>query len=173
MNASSLARFLGKVKVSPDGCWLWTGARYANGYGLVSVSRRVNRRAHRVSFEHFVGPIPDGLQMDHLCLVRLCVNPDHLEAVTAAENNRRMQLVHGIGRYATHCKRGHEFTPDNTYRRARSMHRICRACDAERQRIARSQVRRPDVASPSATSDGRGEGSAARLPSPPFLGGAA
>lgn len=84
-------RFQAKVSPAGDGCWLWTGARFFNGYGQFrgggGGSARV--RAHRWSYEYHVGPIPEGLQLDHLCRIRHCVNPAHLEPVTQAENNRR------------------------------------------------------------------------------------
>ena len=80
-------RVLSKVARDANGCWLWTGA-LLDGYGIVKVGGGV-RRAHRVVFEFERGPIPDGLELDHLCRVRRCVNPDHLEPVTKAENIRR------------------------------------------------------------------------------------
>ena len=79
-------RFVAKT----DTCWLWTGAT-ASGYGLFWDERQV--RAHRWAYESEVGPIPEGLQLDHLCRVPLCVRPDHLEPVTGAENMRRMWLA--------------------------------------------------------------------------------
>jgi len=87
-------RFWSKVRLCPrDGCWLWTGAPNADGYGrfqrrlATGVYRMV--KAHRYAYELLVGPIPEGLTLDHLCLHRLCVRPSHLEPVTNAENVRR------------------------------------------------------------------------------------
>ena len=78
---------------------------------------------HRLSYEAFKGPIPEGMHIDHLCRVRNCYNPEHLEAVTQAENNRRMGLV------ITHCKRGHEYTEENTiHRKGNNGRRACRTC---------------------------------------------
>lgn len=81
-------RLMEKVRVDANGCWLWTASIRANGYGQF-VHQGSPRQAHRVSYECLVGPIPEGLHIDHLCFVRHCVNPAHLEPVTQAENNRR------------------------------------------------------------------------------------
>lgn len=114
-----------------SGCWLWDRKLTVYGYGVVERSRagkRVRRdMAHRVSYEAFVWPIPAGLDIDHLCRVRHCVNPTHLEVVT-----RQVNLLRGIGHTAknaakTECPRGHEYTPENTLR-SRSGSRECRKC---------------------------------------------
>lgn len=89
------AKFLQRREIMPDGCWLWTGAVHKTGYGLFNPGEGVVR-AHRWSYEHYRGPIPNGLHIDHLCRVRRCVNPDHLEAVTQAENNRRSFAARGL-----------------------------------------------------------------------------
>lgn len=112
-------------RVQENGCWDWVGAVHTNGYGLFWNNKKL-RRAHRVFYEMTRGPIPKGLVIDHLCRNKLCVNPDHLEAVTQKEN-----LSRGGGpipAYArrTHCHRGHALTPDNRYRSDPS--RRCRAC---------------------------------------------
>ena len=75
-----------------SGCWLWTGKPAKNGYGVISVNN-TDRYAHRLSYELHIGPIPDGLTIDHLCMVRLCVNPEHLEPVTRSENTRRELII--------------------------------------------------------------------------------
>lgn len=78
-----------KVEESPSGCWLWTGRISINGYGRVDLPHRRRMPAHRWTYEYVVGKIPEGLQLDHLCYVRRCVNPAHLEPVTNRENHRR------------------------------------------------------------------------------------
>lgn len=119
MKDAALTRFMAKVDKT-NSCWLWTGARMRK-YGKFKIASYKLVPAHRASYEHFIGPIPDGYEVDHLCYTPLCVNPGHLEAVTSAENKRRAAAR------KTHCKHGHEFTPENTYRGV-SGHRSCRAC---------------------------------------------
>ena len=94
-------RFVRKISVQPDGCWLWTGATNKSRkltYGNVGWKGNM-RRAHRVVYEILVSEIPQGLQLDHLCSVPLCVNPEHMEPVTAVENIQRSQ----VKRIKCHC----------------------------------------------------------------------
>ena len=131
-----LRRFELKIVKADDGCWLWAGARNADGYG-------VYRRgvAHRWAYERFVGPIPEGLEIDHLCRVRRCVNPAHMEPVTHVENVRRGDYSgNGLALVAyntgkTHCPQGHEYTPDNMVQSdlKRGVRR-CRVCSAAKSR---------------------------------------
>lgn len=134
LRPEQLERFWARVdKDGPGGCWLWTGHRTSGGYGGVALSGR-SLRAHRVAYELLVGPIPEGLQLDHLCRVRLCVNPDHLEPVTQTENVRRGFGVGGINYRKTHCPQGHPLSGENLiYRTAGTGHlgRTCRICRAE------------------------------------------
>lgn len=141
-------RFWAKVdKNGPGGCWLWTGALDAKGYGMWKPAGRANSRsvkAHRWAYETLIGTVPDGLQLDHVCRVRNCVNPfGHLEPVTGRENLMRSPItLAAINVAKTHCIRGHEFTPENTrITTARSPHgeRSCRACDRLKQREYRNR----------------------------------
>jgi hypothetical protein len=93
-----------------DSCWLWAGSQTSNGYGLYWASQTV--LAHRYAYELVGGPIPDALQIDHLCRVRHCVNPDHLEPVTQKENVRRGKTS-ALRPERLVCRRGHALTPDN------------------------------------------------------------
>lgn len=101
-------RFWSKVDIT-DGCWLWCGAIFpATGYGAYRVDGQT-RTAHSVAYEALVGPVPAGLEIDHLCRTRPCVRPKHLEPVTHRENMRRYSAA------KTHCVNGHLRTPENTY----------------------------------------------------------
>lgn len=113
------------TRPAENGCWEWIGSTNG-GYGKITINKRTYK-AHRVTYELFVGPIPAGLDIDHLCRNHGCVNPAHLEPVTRREN-----LLRGVGTTArnaakTHCPRGHAYTPENTHRRADGSRR-CRIC---------------------------------------------
>lgn len=85
-------RLRANAEFNPEGCWIWQGKPGKHGYGVISIGNQ-GRYAHRLSYETFVRPIPDGLSIDHLCRVRMCINPSHLEPVTLAENTRREFLA--------------------------------------------------------------------------------
>lgn len=129
-------RILQRVVVDESGCWIWQGyLNPVNGYGyLYRPEPRGNCIAHRISYEEFVEEIPPGHDIDHLCRVRACVNPAHLEAVTRGENNRRARTPE----IETHCRRRHPFNPENTYTRPNG-ERQCKACRLARQRRWRQQ----------------------------------
>lgn len=136
-------RFWAKVDLSdPGGCWLWT-ASTRNGYGQFWAGNRTASGhprmdyAHRFAYEWLVGPIPPELELDHLCRVRLCVNPDHLEPVSHRENLLRGETQTAKRAAQTHCIHGHAFTEENTYVK-RNGTRACRTCirrwERERER---------------------------------------
>lgn len=132
-------RFWRRVEKT-ETCWLWTG-RLAEGYGITSYQGR-NQRAHRVSWIMANGPIPEGLTIDHLCRVRNCVNPAHMEPVPNTENVRRGNGLFVSNARKTHCKHGHEFSSENT-RHAPNGSRVCIRCskDNSRRHRAKRQVR--------------------------------
>lgn len=113
-------------KVDAGDCWQWTDSLVTGGYGVFRVGTR-SVGAHRWAWEHLVGPIPSGLQLDHLCRNHGCVNPDHLEPVTQLENGRRGAVGARL-RLRTHCNHGHEFTPENTAFYKANGSRSCRTC---------------------------------------------
>ena len=134
-------RFWSKVDASGD-CWEWTACR-RNGYGRVGWDASI-RQAHRVAYELLVGPIPPGLQLDHLCRNPGCVNPDHLEPVTMQENIRRGAPNNATFKEA--CVREHPLIEGNLYIRPGSGNRECRACRrAYQQKRAGGRVSRSGV----------------------------
>ena len=126
-------RFLAKFEIAESGCWIWTAGRNSDGYGTFNDGVRRGVGAHRFAYLHYVGPIPEGLELDHLCRVRSCVNPDHLEAVTHAENIRRGESPSALCALRRHCVNGHEFSPENTYTSKRGG-RECRICKRDYMR---------------------------------------
>lgn len=130
---------IGRSDLGP--CWVWTSFIARDGYGRFSQGRK--RRgclAHRWAWEHEVGRIPSGLELDHLCRNPSCVRPSHLEPVTHHEN-----MARGKWAMQTHCKRGHAFTVENTWRRNTDSTRRCRTCTLEVNRRARQKrIPRPE-----------------------------
>jgi len=132
-------RFYARVEKLPTGCWKWTGSTTSDGiYPRLCVAKTAYVPAHRWSYEHHVGPIPDGLTIDHLCRFTLCVNPEHLEPVTNVENVMRGEGACARNARKTHCKRGHEFTVENTYVKKnggrQNSGRQCKTCTLEAAR---------------------------------------
>lgn len=107
-----LEEFMKLVAPEPmSGCWLWLGTLNRGRYGVMAVNGKT-WRAHRFAYETFKAPIGAGLTIDHLCRVTSCMNPDHMQPVTSEENSKRRWDVQG--RITTHCKKGHELTPENS-----------------------------------------------------------
>lgn len=152
----AIDRIFAKVAVDEHGCWLWRGATIPSGYALVKLPSGEQPPVHRFVYEYFRGPIPEGLQIDHLCRVRHCCNPWHLEPVSARENVRRGVNARRGGsgsiaedpcavaalsaepdpRYSKrtmYCPRGHAYSAENT-RVTRDGQKHCRACARARGR---------------------------------------
>lgn len=141
---------MAKVSVQENGCWLWTGAllksnargyRVSGGYGIFRGPGMKTARAHRVSYEHHVGPIPDGMTLDHRCHTsdptcpggntcphRACVNPAHLDVTTRKRNVLMGSGPTAVNAVKTHCIHGHEFTEANTRWYSNHTMRSCREC---------------------------------------------
>lgn len=151
------ARLLSHSVAGPNGCIVWTGYTDNEGYGKITVHNR-GRYAHRIAHEELVGAVPKGMQLDHLChtkdatcgggrtcMHRRCINPLHLEVVTARENSiRANNSFVSINAHKTRCGSGHEFTPENTYVRTNGTRR-CVECQREwtrRYQAKRSAMRK-------------------------------
>lgn len=130
------------AKVNPTGfCWEWTGYVHRSGYGAFTPHEgETPQQAHRFAYELLIGPIPEGLVIDHLCRNKSCVNPDHLEPVTIQENTLRGYSESAMNARKTHCKNGHEFTPENMWISGVGA-RLCRACYLAKQRRRTIELR--------------------------------
>jgi len=138
LKLNSLFSLLSKFEVGePSECWLWNGYVTSRGYGKIHLPAGM-LNAHRLVYQIAKGKIPPGLQLDHLCRNRRCVNPFHLEVVTNRENIVRSPItVMAVNRAKTHCPKGHSYFGDNLYARANG--RGCRIC---RNIAARDHKRR-------------------------------
>lgn len=129
-------RIKDRIVVTPAGCWEWQGTRDAKGYGSMTVGSRVDgtyqpgQRVHRIMWLELCGPIPAGMTIDHTCENEACQNVEHMELVTRRENIRRRDDRAGLDV----CRRGHPWTPENTYVQPKSGRRACRACIALRRK---------------------------------------
>lgn len=130
-----LDRFWERVEVhQPAGCWQWRGqVRKSDGYAVAHFHRLGTFQAYRVSYSLLIGPIPEGMTLDHLCRNRSCVNPDHLQVIDSVTNALRGYGTSAMNKRRTHCIYGHPFTPENTYvTPGRHRMRTCRICAKRR-----------------------------------------
>lgn len=132
-----VARFEERIVKDENGCWIWHGKISTAGRAIFKVNARTVF-VHRWAYEHYRGPIPDGLVLDHLCKKHSCVNPYHLEAVTVLENNKRAR---------THCFKGHPYDDKNTILR-KDGRRLCRICANQRDAKYRRQSLEKQVTMP-------------------------
>jgi hypothetical protein len=130
-------RFFSFVSEGPGGCWNWTGQRDRDGYAKFRDERGKTARAHRWAYRFFKGDVLEDLHLDHLCRNRSCVNPEHLEPVTNAENVRRGAVVRAS---ASHCANGHLWADDNE-RRNSAGYRYCKSCLTDAGRRYRQKLR--------------------------------
>lgn len=135
MSRTLQERLAAKIDMELFGCWIWKGATYTQGYGQIWWGGR-KARAHRVAYELLVGPIPEGLELDHLCRVRNCINPAHLEPVTHRENTLRGNTITAREAASTTCPQGHPYDRVDT-----KGFRKCRRCIAEQERRRRERRR--------------------------------
>lgn len=137
----AIERFLSKISVSENGCWEWTGGKSKDGYGIITINKKYIL-THRFIYEYFCGVLCPDLQINHKCKNTCCCNPLHLEQVTPQENvdySRTeylvaMKKIIPWNKKKTHCKRGHEFTPENTYKQTKGG-RMCKTCALNRYRL--------------------------------------
>ncbi len=127
----TLTRFLSKVSKCENGCWIWTSTLNNKGYARLFVNRKPILM-HRWAYVFYKGTIPKGTELDHLCRVPRCVNPDHLEPVTHRENILRGNAPAAIHARVTHCPEGHPYSEANTYIRKKNGSRNCRICKTKR-----------------------------------------
>ena len=146
----AIERFMLRVQKSDNGCWNWTAFKTPDGYGIFCLAKNKNTSAHRFSYTHHIGEIPAGLEIDHICSVRSCVNPAHLEVVTHQENVQRGKQRGGYAnngkelalakRSKTHCPSGHPYAGENLVIDSSSGGRRCKICTNEKSR--RYQIRK-------------------------------
>jgi hypothetical protein len=134
-----LQKFLSQINISENGCWEWQGSYVTNRNGAkygTFWNGKTLQLSHRFSYEYFIGPIPPGKEMDHLCRNTICCNPDHVEPVTHLENMQR-----GINKTKVTCSHGHPFSVENT-RIGQKGRRYCHACHVIRERERKRAIQK-------------------------------
>ena len=127
LHKNAAVRFFSKVQKT-ETCWIWTASKNDRGYGYFRYNGKMGK-AYRFSYEFHKGPIPEDRELDHLCRNPSCVNPDHLEAVTGIENQRRSPIsLLTTEIQKTHCPKGHPYTPENIYTEKAGKARRCKIC---------------------------------------------
>lgn len=126
-------------KVSTDDCWLFAGSLNTDGYGTIFGDGR-SHRAHRVMYENHTGKSLDGFYSDHLCRVRSCINPDHIDPVDNVTNIMRGEAPSAQNARKTHCAKGHPLAPPNLYK-SKNGWRICKACHTRFKREYRARLK--------------------------------
>lgn len=139
MTEHELCRFEMNVVRDDGGCWSWT-ASTSGGYGDFMVGGK-RTKAHIAAYEHCIGPVPDGMELDHLCRNRACCNPEHLEPVTHQVNVLRGEGIAAVNARKTECKRGHSLAGDNLGINPTSGTRFCRICAQETKRAYQARRR--------------------------------
>lgn len=130
-----------RLRLTESGCLEWTGATDGHGYGQMNVGGRPEK-VHRLMYRLWVGEIPEGLSIDHLCRNTLCALPDHLEAVTLSENTRRQLAATGhANARKTHCPKGHPYDESNTRHATKGTGRVCRICRAASSKAYRERLK--------------------------------
>lgn len=132
---------LRECRRGPEECWLYPGKLDPAGYGRTCINNR-KLQAHCLSYEHFVGKVPEGLELDHLCRNRACINPAHLEPVTAQVNVRRGMSFAAENAKKTHCPKGHAYSPENTRINVNGSRECRTCCRATGREFARAKARK-------------------------------
>jgi len=136
----AMERFWKKVEKGPaDSCWIWSGTKTTRGYGQFSI-KGTSIRAHRLAYEATLGPIPDGFDLHHRCINKLCVNPAHMGVIPHQEHVKEANSAGGIHGAKTHCPKGHPYSGGNLII-TKQGERLCRKCRSEILKRSRNKAK--------------------------------